>query len=116
MRLRDLDGSLRKYNPADGSHSPVDTVAEADGTFFQCPLCAKECEAGEEDGRKFFRGAHYVLCWFRGKVPDTLTPKGRWNPTGTGLDDLTFVGPEACSVLITGGCGWHGHVRSGDAA
>src|SRR5205823_3280847 len=110
--------------------------AEADGVQFQCPLCAERLanarkatgntepgtagEVGEEGGRRFVRGAHYVICWFRGKVPDDLNPKpGRWTPSGTGLDDLTFVPGTpalAVSVLLTSGCGWHSFVRDGEAA
>jgi hypothetical protein len=67
--------------------------------------------------RRFVAGAHFVLCWFKDRgVPDTQDPKpGRWNPSGTGLHDLTFVPPGAVSVLLTGGCDWHGFVKNGDA-
>lgn len=116
MRLRDLDGEFMKWID-DRSYRRVETLAEADGVMFQCPLCAQSCEAAEEGGRRFVRGAHYVLCWFVGKVPDHATPApGRWNPSGTSLDDLAFVGPGAASVLLTGpGCGWHGFIRNGEA-
>lgn len=30
------------------------------------------------------------------------------------LSDLTFIGPGAASVLVTG-CGWHGFVKNGEA-
>ena len=114
MRLRDLDGRLLKATP-DGSVD-VDTLVEADGVMFQCPLCSAGKPVSEEDGRRFVVGAHYVLCWFVGRVPDDFDPKpGRWHPSGTGLDDLRFVGPGAASVLLTSGCGWHGFVRNGDA-
>ena len=115
MRLRDLDGQLVKRTP-DGSVD-VETLAEADGVMFQCPQCAAGLPTREEAGRRFVIGAHYVLCWFVGRVPDDLDPKpGRWNPSGTGLDDLTFVGPGAASVLLTSGCGWHGFVQNGAAS
>jgi hypothetical protein len=119
MKLRDLDAAFLKYVSPSESRM-VDSLAEADGVMFQCPKCAMECEPGEENGRRFFRGAHSVICWFVGKVPDDHNPKpGRWTPSGTGIDDLTFVpgNPErAVSVLLTGpGCGWHGHIRSGEA-
>lgn len=74
----------------------------------------------EENGRRFVRGAHYVLCWFRGRVPDTTEPRpGRWTPAGTGLEDLTFnpgEPPMMVSVKLLGGCGWHGLVVNGDAS
>lgn len=115
-KLRALDGHFLKY--IDKTHSlRVDALTNADGVMFQCPKCAGDCEPGEEDGRRFYRGAHYIICWFVGKVPPDHGPgPGRWNPQGTGLDDLTFVGPGATSVLLTGpGCGWHGHVVNGEA-
>jgi hypothetical protein len=88
----------------------VDTLAEAHGVMFLCPKCYAT-NGGEV-------GTHHVLCWFVGKVPDDADPKpGRWNPSGTGIDDLTFVGPGAASVLLTSeeGCQWHGFVNNGDA-
>lgn len=91
-------------------HHPVETLAEADGVWFLCPKCFAA------NGGK--RGTHMVLCWFVGKVPDDAQPKpGRWNPAGSSLDDLTFVGPGAASVLLLSdaGCQWHGFVKNGDA-
>jgi hypothetical protein len=89
----------------------VEVLAEADGVMFLCPKCHAE------NGGPI--GTHQVLCWFVGRVPDDVDPKpGRWTPSGTGLADLTFV-PSAGrsnSVLLTGGCGWHGFVAGGDAS
>lgn len=89
----------------------VDTLAEADGVWFLCPKCFAANGSAV--------GTHAVICWFVGRVPDDVDPKpGRWTPTGTGLNDLTFV-PSAGrshSVLLTGGCGWHGFVDAGNAA
>lgn len=130
MRLRDLDGQLiGRWHPKDAEHehegwSFVDSLADAQGVEFQCPKCAVGKEAGEEDGRRFVRGAHYVICWFANprnapRVPDDIDPKpGRWfvSTESTGLDDLTFTGPGAFSVLLTSGCGWHGYVKNGDAS
>jgi hypothetical protein len=89
---------------------PVTTIAEAQGVQFLCPKCFA-ANGGNV-------GTHMVMCWFNGRgVPDEMAPKpGRWNPSGAGLDDLTFVGPGAVSVHLTGGgCGWHGFVSNGDA-
>lgn len=45
-------------------------------------------------------------------MPDDLSPgPGRWNPQGTGLDDLTFVGPGAYSVGHPHG---HCYVENGE--
>lgn len=111
MRLLNLDAHfLGEYGPE--GYRKVDTLAEAQGVMFQCPKCSD----GKERGDGFMVGVHYVICWFRDKVPATATPgPGRWNPSGVGLDDLTFVGPGATSVLLTSGCGWHGFVQNGDA-
>ena len=106
--LRELDARFLK-NLGNGGSQKVETLSEADGIIFLCPKCFAT------NGGKV--KTHSVICWFVGKVPDDLGPKpGRWNPQGTGLDDLTFVPPGAVSVRLTGGCGWHGHVVSGAAA
>lgn len=86
---------------------PVEALIEADGVRFLCPKCF-HANNGEV-------GTHSVVCWFVGKVSDDVDPKpGRWNPQGD-LDNLTFVGPGSVSVLLTGGCGWHGLVVDGHA-
>jgi hypothetical protein len=116
MRLRDLDGRFLKYID-DRNREYVEDIKDADGIMFQCPLCAQKCETGELDGRRFYVGAHYIVCWFVGKVPPDLNPlPGRWNPSGTSIDDLTFVPPGAVSILLTGGCNWHGFIVNGDAS
>lgn len=81
------------------------------GLMFLCPKCFVE------NGGPV--GTHSVICWFVGRVPDEVDPKpGRWTPQGTSMSDLTFV-PSAGrtqSVLLTGGCGWHGFVVDGSAS
>lgn len=87
--------------------SPVD-FADADGVHFLCPKCF--------DAKGGPVGTHSMICWFTGKVADDVDPKpGRWNPGGTGIDDLTFVGPGMVSVKLTGGCLWHGLITNGRA-
>lgn len=113
MRLRDLDATFLKVLPPDGEgHRWFQTgvaLSEADGVQFLCPKCFAA------NGGKV--GTHSVICWFAGRVDGELDPKpGRWNPSGTGLDDLTFVPPGAVSVQLIGGCNWHGFVSNGSAA
>ena len=118
MKLTDLDahfmtfdvGPIEEHWPQGRpSHRYVETLAEADGVWFLCPKCFA-ANGGEV-------GTHLVGCWFVGKVPEWASPgPGRWNPSGTGLHDLTFVPPGAVSVLLTAGWGWHGFVKNGDAA
>lgn len=125
MRLRDLDahfiGEYKINSEGCATYRMVEDMRDAQGVMFQCPKCAQGKPTGEEDGRKFVAGAHSIICWFMHpinsqQVPDEASPKpGRWIAAGTGLDDLTFVGPNAASVLLTGGCNWHGFVKNGEA-
>jgi len=106
--LRQLEAKLirRKVENGHVYDCFVEQIAEADGLFFLCPKCF-----GQNGGSV---GTHAVICWFIGKVPDDAVPKpGRWNPSGKGIDDLTFVDHGAASVLLLGGCGWHGFVKNG---
>lgn len=109
-RLSDLEAHFVRYEERDGStYLPrADRLEDAHGIFFLCPKCFMENHGGV--------GTHGVICWFVGKVPDHAEPKpGRWNPSGSSLADLTFVGPGAASVLLTSGCNWHGFVKQGSA-
>ena len=111
MKLIDLEAEFIKATGAN-SFLRIESLADADGILFVYPK--RYAELGQR------AGAHSVICWFRGKVPDDRTPgPGRWTPQGTGLSDLTFVPgdpPMAVSVLLTAGCGWHGFVTNGEAA
>jgi len=109
MKLTELDAHFIKAIDAT-SWKHVDTLQEADGIQFLCPKCYHD-----NGGPK---GTHGVLCWFEGKVPDDRQPgPGRWNPQGSGLHDLTFVdGAKTRSVLLTGGCAWHGFITNGEAS
>lgn len=80
----------------------------AHGIRFLCPKCML---ANNMDSR----GVHGVICWFEGRVPDSAKPgPGRWNPTGTGFDDLSFVpGKKSQSIQLEGGCAWHGYITNG---
>jgi len=82
----------------------VETVAEAHGLWFDCPLCFAK------NGGPI--GTHGVLVWFVGKpVPDRLGKNKdgvtvRWNVSGTGMNDLVLTP----SIQLQGGCNWHGYV------
>lgn len=124
MKLRDLDAHfIGKWTK--NSYRRLPGIHRAQGVVFQCPKCAEGLEQGEEDGRRFYRGAHYIICWFRNPrgakpVPDDADPKpGRWWAEGTCIDDLSFTlgdPPIKNSVLLLGGCKWHGFVENGEAA
>jgi hypothetical protein len=117
-RLRDLEATFLRLMPAEGPSGWSmrllgDSREGADGIMFLCPKCwAANLAKSGDDGI----GTHSVICWFTG-VDQKYDPKpGRWNPSGKTIDDLTFVGPGAVSVLLTGGgCGWHGFVKDGSA-
>lgn len=109
MKLVDLEG---RFLRALDSHSweRVDSLDQATGIWFLCPKCF-----AANGGRV---GTHGVICWSRERgTPDDLSPKpGRWRLVGTGLHNLTLDGEggKSRSVLLTGGCGWHGFVTNGE--
>ena len=107
--LRELEAQLTRITEPGRSYEYVDSLEDAQGIWFLCPKCY------QENGGAV--GTHQVLCWFADRgVSDEESPgPGRWNTSGTGLDDLSFVGPRAASVLLTDGCRWHGFVRQGRA-
>lgn len=89
----------------------VYTLADAQGIEFLCPKCF-----AENGGRV---GTHAVICWSRSRgVPDHAHPApGRWMLEGTGYHDLTLNGDppgNARSVLLLGGCDWHGFITNGE--
>jgi len=112
--LRDLDAKFIQREVRDGQvYHPYEGVTRetAHGLLFLCPKCFV-ANGGPV-------GTHSVICWFEDKVPDDAEPgPGRWNPTGTNIDDLSFVpGRKSHSVALTGGgCAWHGFVTNGSAA
>lgn len=127
MMLTDLQPQFLKYAPTEGEwterqsdgtdkkvtgtihcHNYVHQLDKADGIVFLCPVCyALSLQKPDK--------VHSVVCWFTGKVPPELTPKpGRWNPSGTGYNDLTFVEPGPTSILIKGGCDAHFFIRNGE--
>ena len=130
MRLRDLDAEF-VGEWTETSFRVLPGVEGAQGLLFQCPKCAEGKPRGGRPSRSgdavipdrtWAEGAHYVLCWFANPrnapaVPVEAFPKpGRWIFAGESIDDLTFIGPAAASVLLAAGCEWHGFVKDGAAA
>jgi hypothetical protein len=102
--LKELEGEFIKVIDGKTSYKTGISYQEADGVTFLCPSDFKKNNGDI--------GTSHVICWFVGKVPDELDPKpGRWNPSGTSIDDLTFVGPGSFSIK----CGeyWHGFIKNG---
>lgn len=115
MRLLELEPKFIKYQQeGDKIFLPfVERIEDAQGVEFLCPKCFAE--------NKGLIGTHAVICWSRSRgVPEDAQPKpGRWTLEGTGLHDLTLNGDAiggggARSVLLLGGCAWHGFINSGE--
>lgn len=109
MRLGDLEARFIVHTPTtddSGGWREVEAYLGSHGVSFLCPKCFRD------NGGPV--GTHMMVCWFVGMVPDHITPKpGRWVPSGSGIEDLTFIGPGAASVAISGGCNAHFHVKRG---
>ena len=91
---------------------PVQSFGDAQGLWFLCPKCWMA--NGNSDVK-----THWCDTTFAGRgALDSQGTHGkdgkpvRWNPTGTGIGDLSLTP----SVLIEGGCGWHGFITNGIAA
>lgn len=87
---------MRQYQPK------ADTIAEAQGIVFQCPVCKTT-------------NGHYINVTFRDRgVPDHLgshnreNKPSRWAVSGTSFEDLTL------HPSVDVGC-WHGWVTNGEA-
>lgn len=87
---------------------PVETLAEAQGVCFLCPVCFVT------NGGRI--GTHLCEVTFEGRGAEptqgTQNERGpvRWTVAGTGVDDLTTTP----SILLLGGCGWHGYITAGE--
>lgn len=106
--LRELTAEFRRIVVPGRTIEQVKRLADAQGVWFLCPKCWR-ANGGPV-------GTHGVLCWFQGRgVPAGEAPgPGRWNARGTSLDDLTLEAGSS-SILLRGGCAWHGFVRDGRA-
>lgn len=84
-------------------------IAEWQGIRFTCP-CHYVANGNSDIG------VHKTVCWFRNRgVPDDLDPgPSRWTPSGTSIDDLTFVpGTPAVAISVQADC--HFWIRNGHA-
>ena len=107
MKLLDLKPQFVRHLMRDGQRlmGYVESIDEADGVRFLCPACFAT------NGGPV--GTHSVVCWRRGRVPEELAPgPGRWEITGTGLENLT-LSPSVDISAGGRGCGWHGWIRDG---
>ncbi len=110
MRLTELEPEFIKLCAEPKHFQRIVSFDEAQGIIFLCPKCYVTNNGPI--------GTHCVICWSSSRgVPDDMSPKpGRWTLNGTGFDDLT-LGEEpgkTRSVLLLGGCGWHGFITDGE--
>jgi hypothetical protein len=110
VRLVDLEARLMRFDPP-RTFINVRSLAKADCVMFLCPACFLA------NGGKV--GTHRIRIDFAGRgVTDEICIKNgsgqpvRWNVSGTGLEDLSLTP----SILILGGCNWHGFVTAGNIA
>jgi hypothetical protein len=100
VKLAELEPWLIRhtYN-ANGAevYKHVDTLDEAQGIIFDCPICR-------------VAESHSICVWFKDRgVPESAVPAPRWAMSGTSTADLTL----APSINITHGCKWHGFIIAG---
>lgn len=88
----------------------VDSLPDAQGVMFLCPKCFRD--HGNSD-----IGTHYVEVTFEGRgvrpdhgCHDSDGRPTRWQVAGSSLEDLS----TQPSVLVVGGCGWHGYITNGE--
>ena len=110
MKLLDLQPQLLKIIDLK-SWQHVDSIAEAQGICFLCPVCFKANNGP--------RGTHAVICWSKtAGAPDEIFPQpGRWRITGTGLHDLSLMeepGKSRSVLLLGDGCKAHFFVTNGE--
>lgn len=89
----------------------VETLAEAQGLQFLCPACFIKNNGSI--------GTHWCGVTFegRGAQPEQGSQNKdgkptRWTVSGTGLNDLT----TRPSILLEGGCNWHGYITNGEVS
>jgi Family of unknown function (DUF6527) len=107
--FRNPDGSTEERTSPVRYSIHVASVSEAQGIYFLCPKCFAEnagpvgthgCEVSFADrGVKDEDGSHGN----DGKPT-------RWSVSGDSCENLTL----SPSILLGGGCAWHGHVTNGE--
>jgi hypothetical protein len=118
--FRGSDGYAHSWSdkPFTYQFHDVQTLAEADGIMFLCPLCFQKNGGAA--------GTHCVMVTFAGRnVPDEAGSRGndgkptRWTAAGTSMDDLVLTPSIALNQNGTaddGLCHWHGFVGSSGIA
>ena len=115
MRLTELEPEWMRYETRQEEGRsveytiPVGSLAEAQGIWLLCPKCF-----AANNGPV---GTHTIDVTFAGRgASDSQGSHGkdgkptRWNPTGTDFKNLT----TQPSILLEGGCAWHGFITNGE--
>ena len=106
--LNYTEDDIEEYQGPHDWFIPVETLADAHGMHFLCPLCFAK-NGGS-------RGTHMVSVGFAGRAheaPFCHDGQGKlvfWNVSGAGFADLTLTP----SIQCLGGCNWHGFVTNGE--
>ena len=103
MLYRDIHVAWLRLDPSnDDLINRVDSMAEAQGILFLCPVC-------EGDGRR----GHHIICWDP-SVPQSVPPRpGRWSLVGTGVADLSLVAGSSSVHLNGADCDAHFFITNG---
>lgn len=114
VKLTELEPQFIKYETsADGEiidprNIPIE---QAQGLWFLCPKCfvANSGPVGTHACEVSFAGRGVLD--HQGSHNKEGKPV-RWNMSGTGLNDLTLTP----SILLEGGCAWHGYITNGEVS
>jgi hypothetical protein len=112
LKLTDLEPRFLRYEKRDDGREyfvPVETITEAQGIKFLCPICFQKNNGPV--------GTHGVICWSRSRgIADSVQPgPGRWRLDGVGLADLSLnEDPGSRSIALKGGCDAHFYVTNGE--
>jgi hypothetical protein len=111
VKLTDLEPRFLRHESDQGSviFRPVETIAEAQGIVFLCPVCFLKNGGAV--------GTHSVICWSRSRgVPDDAKPgPGRCRLDGTDFADLSLnEDPGSRSIALNGGCNAHFFITNGE--
>jgi hypothetical protein len=109
MKIAELEPYFIVYLSDGVKETREISIERAQGLWFLCPKCFAQ-NSGPV-------GTHAVQISFesRGVLPSqgTHNKEGkpvRWNVSGTGINDLTLTP----SILLEGGCAWHGFISNGE--
>lgn len=131
MRLLEIDGHFFAQTTPDGTAVNWDQLEGAQGVMFQCPSCGAGKERGQEDGRRFIIGAHYIrVCFSNPRGAPVASDQfacgnPRWEiVSGSSLEDLTLSPSINCDIPWKdkdgvdhpSSCKFHGWIRNGDAS